>query len=113
MAVKEYVEVIKGLSTELSVYVSGYPSPAESQITWQGPQSGNEITESDGVIFKDGRKTLLLLDVHPYHSGLYTCKIIASHNRSATADICLHVYGECMRSSYHLLITCKKQLITI
>ena len=94
IAVKQKVEAFQGSSADLKVFVSGYPPPNGSHITWLRPDR-SEIMESDeGVLFEDDRKSLALLNVHSHQAGLYTCRVSLPPNISARADILMEVYGE-------------------
>ena len=96
MAAEETVGVLQGLSVELEVYVSGYPIPSSSQITWYYPRGG-EISDGDnGVQFQDGRRRLILSNVETEQAGLYECTIILSHDpyMGAETSIQLDVYGK-------------------
>ena len=97
MAAKERTGVVQGSAVELEVYVSGYPTPVSTQITWRRP-GGSDIMDSDeGVEFQDDRRRLILSNVQPQQAGLYQCTVTISvpPNRDASAGIQLDVYGEC------------------
>ena len=96
MAAEETVGVVQGLAVELEVYVSGYPIPTSSQITWHDP-SGDEISDSDpGVEFQDGGRRLILSDVQAHQAGLYDCTVVLSSvpYMGAMTSIQLNVYGK-------------------
>ena len=96
MAVKKKVEVVQDHSVALEVYVSGYPIPTGSQITWHYPNH-TVIVESieAGVKFEKGRKKLILSDVQPEQAGLYSCQVEISlaPYLGAKAEIHLQVFG--------------------
>ena len=90
------VGVLQGLTVELEVYVSGYPVPSSSQITWYYPRGG-EISDGDaGVQFQDGHKRLILSDVETEQAGLYECTVVVSLDPYMGAEtyIQLDVYGK-------------------
>ena len=96
MAAEETVGVLQGLTVELEVYVSGYPVPSSSQITWYNPR-GDEISGIDaGVQFQDGRRRLILSDVETEQAGLYECTVVISPipYMGAETYIQLDVYGK-------------------
>ena len=96
MAAEETVGVVQDLTVELEVYVSGYPIPTSSQITWYYP-NGNPVSDSDtGVEFQDGDRRLMLSNVQTQQAGLYDCTVILSlvPYRGTMISIRLNVYGE-------------------
>lgn len=96
MAAEEIVGIVQGLTVELEVYVSGYPTPRSSQITWYSPDL-SEISDADpGVVFQGGRRSLTLSNVQPQQAGVYECEAIVplSPYMGAVTSILLKVYGE-------------------
>jgi hypothetical protein len=96
MAAEETVGVVQGLTVELEVYVSGYPTPTNSQISWYDPDH-NEISDAHtGVGFQDGGRRLILSDVQPHQAGSYECSVVISPDpyMGATTYIQLNVYGK-------------------
>ena len=96
MAAEETVVIIQGLTVELEVYVSGYPMPTSSQITWYRP-GVSEITDSDpGVVFIEGRRRLILSNVQPQQAGVYECEVVVSLDpyMGTVTSILLKVYSE-------------------
>ena len=75
--------------------MSGYPPPTPEQIMWYRP--GNfEVTDSDeGVVFQEGRRSLVLSNLQPQQAGQYTCVVVLSRspNRHASTQIQLDIYG--------------------
>ena len=96
MAAEGTVGVVQGLTVELEVYVSGYPKPVGSGITWQHPNQSVIMNTDGGVVFKDGRRRMILSSVQPQQAGLYTCTVVISISpyRGASTGIQLDVYGE-------------------
>ena len=96
MAAEETVGVVQGLTVELEVYVSGYPTPVGSGITWQRPDQSVIMDTDEGVVFQDGRRRMILSNVQPEQAGLYTCIVVVSISPylGATTGIQLDVYGE-------------------
>ena len=98
VAAEETVSVVQGLSVELEVYVSGYPLPTESGITWEHPD-GTIIRNTDsGVSFQGGGRRLILSNVRQAQTGLYRCTVVISYSpyMGSTTYIQLDVYGECV-----------------
>ena len=96
MAAEEIVGIVQGLTVELEVYVSGYPTPTSSLITWYRPDL-SEISDADpGVIFQDGRRKLILFNVQPQQAGVYECEAVISLSpyMGAVTSVLLKVYGE-------------------
>ena len=96
MAAEETVGVVQGLTVELEVYVSGYPTPTSSHITWYRP-NGSIISNNDpGMVFQDGGRKLILFNVQPQQAGLYECEVLLSVSPLffAMTSIMLQVYGE-------------------
>ena len=95
MTVQERVGVVQHSTAELKVYVSGYPPPTPEQIMWYRP--GNfEVTDSDeGVVFQEGRRSLVLSNLQPQQAGQYTCVVVLSRspNRHASTQIQMDIYG--------------------
>ena len=100
MAAEETVGVVQGLSVELEMYVSGYPVPTDSQITWYHPMEHEILDSHSGVEFQDSKRRLILSNVQPEEAGLYTCKVVLSLQpyMGATTSIQLNVYGEILTS---------------
>ena len=85
--------MLQGQSAELEVYVSGYPVPTESDISWQHPD-GSPISSSDEeVVFQERGRKLILSNVQANQAGLYRCSITIS-SMSASTEIQLQVYGK-------------------
>ena len=93
MAADETVEVVQGLTVEMEVYVSGYPVPTESQITWQRPDQSVIMSSDQGVSFQEGSKRMILSNVQADQAGLYECTVTVQ-TMSASVKIQLNVYGE-------------------
>ena len=96
MAAEETVGVVQGLTVELEVYVSGFPTPTSSQITWNRP-GGSVISNNDpGMVFQDGGRRLIISNVQSTQAGLYECEVLLSSFPLlyATTSIMLQVYGE-------------------
>ena len=96
MAAEETIGVVQGLSVELEVYVSGYPVPTSSQITWYYPND-TRISDTDtGVGFQDGGRRLILSNVQTQQAGLYDCTVVLSlaPYMGAMTSIQLNVYGK-------------------
>ena len=95
MPAEDSVGVLQGLTVELEVYASGFPTPTSSHITWYYP-NGNEILDAAGVAFQDSKRRLILSNVQPQQAGSYECDVIISISpfRGASTSIQLHVYGE-------------------
>ena len=98
MAAEETVGIIQGLTVELEVYVSGYPTPRSSQITWYRPDLSEILDEDPGIVFTDGGRRLILSNVQPQQAGVYECGVVISliPYMDAVTSILLKVYGECM-----------------
>lgn len=78
MAAEKFIDVVQGLTAELEVYVSGYPVPTSSHITWYYPD-GSEVSATDtGVEFQDGDRRLILSNVQSQQVGLYECVVLLS-----------------------------------
>ena len=95
MAAEETVGVVQGLGVELEVYVSGYPVPTSSQITWSDPD-GSELSDAiAGVDLQEGDRRLILSNVQTQQAGQYECTVVLSTNpyMGATAYVQLNVYG--------------------
>ena len=84
----------QGATVELKVYASGYPPPMASDITWWWPND-TIITKNDREVeFKNGGKTLRLIDVYLYHSGHYKCAVSSpATGVEAVTEIYLQVFG--------------------
>ena len=96
MASQGSLGVVQGSSAVLEVYVSGYPVPNQSHITWRRPE-GYVVTNSDeGVEFQEGHRRLVLSNLQPQQAGVYTCEVALSRspNRHANTSIQLDVYGK-------------------
>ena len=78
---------------ELEVFVSGYPEPTASHITWQRPDQSIILSSDGGVSFQDNGKRLIFSNVQPNQAGLYEC-IVTVQGTSAAVKIQLNVYGE-------------------
>lgn len=100
MPVKERVSVMQGLTVELEVYVSGYPTPSGAQITWQRPNQSVIMDSDEGVEFQDDRGRLILSDVQPWQAGPYVCHVFVSLSpyQSSKVEIHLEVYGSTSKS---------------
>ena len=96
MAVKKRVEAVQDQSVALEVYISGYPVPTGSQITWHYPNHTVIVGSVEtGVKFEKGRKRLILSDVQPEQAGLYSCLMEVSliPYLGAREEIHLQVFG--------------------
>lgn len=96
MAAEETVGVVEGLTVQLEVYVSGYPSPSSSRIRWYYP-NGAQIADDDvGVRFLESKRRLVLSNVRSQQAGVYTCDVVISviPYMGASTEILLEVYGE-------------------
>ena len=96
MVAEETVSVIQGLTVELEVYVSGFPLPTESNITWLYPD-GTIVMNSDfEVQLQGGGRRLILSNVQPARAGTYQCYVVNSLSpyMGASTSIQLDVYGE-------------------
>ena len=100
MAAEETVGVVQGLTVELEVYVSGYPEPTSSQITWYRPDGEVVMATHLGVTFQDSEHRLILSNVQPQQAGSYECSVILSlfPYMGASTSILLEVYGEFIHS---------------
>ena len=90
------IGVVQGSSAVLEVYISGYPLPTASQITWHRPE-GYPVTASDeGVQFQEGHRRLVLSNLQPHQAGVYVCEVISSSppHRRASTRIELDIYGK-------------------
>ena len=96
MAAEETVGVVQGLTVELEVYVSGYPVPTSSQITWYNPDGSELADATAGVDLQEGGRRLILSNVQTQQAGQYECTVILSSDpyMGATAYIQLNVYGK-------------------
>ena len=97
MAVKKRVEVLQAQSAELEVYISGYPIPTGSQITWYHPNQSVIIESIEaGVKFQKDHKRLILSNIQPEQAGLYSCQVEVSIDPylGAIAEIHLQVFGK-------------------
>ena len=106
MPAEDSVGVVQGLTVELEVYVSGYPKPTSSHITWYYPNSG-EISDTDtGVEFQDSSRRLILSNVQPEQAGLYECVVIlsASPYMGASTSIMLNIYGKSNNDCSRILL---------
>ena len=95
MAAMDTVGVIQGLTVQLEVYVSGYPVPTSSHITWYRPDE-TIISDTDtGVVFQDSKRRLILSIVQPQQAGSYECEVAISifPYMGALTSIQLKVYG--------------------
>ena len=103
MAVEKSVSVVQGSTVELEVYVSGYPIPTNSQITWYYPNDNVVLDTDTGAEFQDGGRRLKLSNVQPQHAGLYDCKVVLSHmNASTKIELNVHskyIVSTCIRYS--------------
>ena len=96
IAAEETVGVVQGLTVELEVYVSGFPTPTSSHITWYRPD-GSIISNNDpGMVFQDGGRRLIISNVQSTQAGLYECEVLLSPSPPmlAMTSIMLQVYGE-------------------
>ena len=90
------VGVLQGLTVELEVYVSGYPTPTSSHITWYHPDRSEISDDDSGAVFQDGRRRLILSNVQPHQAGVYECEVVVSLSpyMGAVTSILLEVYGK-------------------
>ena len=96
MAAEETVGVVEGLTVQLQVYISGYPIPSSSSITWYH-SDGGRIADSDvGVRFLESKRRLVLSNVQSRQAGMYRCDVVISifPYMGASTEILLEVYGE-------------------
>ena len=102
MPADDSVSVVQGLTVELEVYASGFPTPTSSHITWYYP-NGNEILDTAGVAFQDSKRRLILSNVQPQQTGMYECDVIISAFPflGASTSIQLNVYGEFIHKNYY------------
>ena len=96
VAAEDTVEVVQGLTAELEVYVSGYPIPTESRMTWYRPDFTILTSSDQGVSFQDGGRRMILSNVQVSQAGLYECEVVItlSPRMDAFTMIQLNVYGE-------------------
>ena len=115
MAAEGIVGVVQGFTVELEVYVSGFPLPTQSSITWQLPDGTKVMSTDFGVTFQGGGRRLILSNVQPAQAGSYQCSVVISLSpyMGATTSIQLDVYGECvqehnneLRGAHMLLLCC-------
>ena len=105
MAVEETMEVVQNQLVELQVYVSGYPNPSDSHITWYHPNHSTVVESAEGgVTLKMSRKKLVLSDVRLDQAGRYTCKVEISviPYLGAEIDVLLKVFGKLVKPAPHL-----------
>ena len=76
MAAEERVEVLQGETAELEIYVSGFPFPTESSITWRRPNTSTIKSSDPGVTFQDKGRKLILTNVQANQAGLYQLSVI-------------------------------------
>ena len=94
MAAEPRISVVQGSTATLEVYVSGYPTPNRSQITWYRPE-GYKIRESDeGVTFQRDHRILILSNIQSHQAGVYVCVVTSMPRVEASTRILLDVYGE-------------------
>ena len=96
------IGVVQGSSAVLEVYISGYPVPTASQITWHRPE-GYEVTADDeGVEFQEGRRRLVLSNLQPQQAGVYVCEVESSSSPygRASTRIELDIYGKSCTDMY-------------
>ena len=95
MAVEERVQGVQGQRVELEVYVSGYPVPTQSNITWRRPDSSVITSDDPGVTFQNGGRQLILASAT--QAGMYECSVDISRSTepaSASVSIQLDINGE-------------------
>ena len=93
---KKRVEVVQDQSVALEVYISGYPVPTGSQISWHYPNHTVIVGSIEaGVKFEKGHKKLILSDIQLEQAGLYSCQVELSlvPYLGAKAEIHLQVFG--------------------
>ena len=97
LAAEEAVSVVQGLTVELEVYVSGFPLPTESSITWQYPDGTPVMNTDFEVQLQGGGRRLILSNVQPARAGTYQCSVVISLSpyMGASTSIQLDVYGKC------------------
>ena len=102
MAAEETVGVVQGLTVELEVYVSGFPMPTSSQITWYHPDRSVISNNDPGMVFQDGGRKLIISNVQSTQAGLYECEVLLSPSPPmfAMTSIMLQVYGELIHNIY-------------
>ena len=100
MAAEDTVGVVQGLSVQLEVYVSGFPTPTSSHITWYRPDLSEISNDDTGVVLQDGGHRLILSNVQPEQAGSYECTVVLSlvPYMGAVTSILLEVYGEFIHS---------------
>ena len=99
LAAKETVSIPEGGTVELEVYLSGYPVPTESNITWWYPNGSTILNTDFGVMFQGEGRKLILSNVESEQSGSYQCSVITSTSpyMGTTTSIQLDAYyGECV-----------------
>ena len=87
------------------MYVSGYPVPTESDISWRRPD-GSLISSSDeGVTFQEGGRKIILSNVQANQAGLYRCSVTISSMMSASTELRLQVNGQLQQchSRYNII----------
>ena len=98
MAVKQTVEVMQDESVELEVYVSGYPIPTGSHITWYHLDYSvdESAQEARQVRFQNHHKKLILSNVQPEQAGVYICRVQISISPylGTKVEIHLQVFGK-------------------
>ena len=100
MAAEETVGVVQGRTVQLEVYVSGYPEPTSSHITWYRPDRTEIMATDTGVAFQDSNRRLVISNVQPEQAGSYECYVEISlvPYMGASTAIQLEVYGEFIAS---------------
>ena len=100
MAAEETVSVVQGLTVQLEVYTSGFPTPTSSHITWYRRDGAEVMDTHPDVTFRDSGRRLILSNVQPQQAGLYDCDVVLSlfPYMGATTSILLEVYGEFIHS---------------
>ena len=96
MAAEERVEVLQGETAELEIYVSGFPFPTQSAITWLCPNQSMIASSDPGVTFQDEGRKLILANVQANQAGLYQLSVVISYApyMGSSTQIQLDVHGE-------------------
>ena len=96
MAKEETVGVVQGLIVRLEVYISGFPTPTSSHVTWHRPDRTVIMNTDSGITFRDSKRRLILSNVQPHHAGSYECFVEISMDPylGTSTSIQLEVYGE-------------------
>ena len=96
LANAETVSVAQGQTAELEVFVSGYPVPVESDITWQHPNGSLISSSSAGISFQEGGRKLVVSNVQANQAGMYRVTVVISFSpyMGQSTFIQLNVHGK-------------------